>query len=43
MSKFQDLMTKYAKMLIEDKFIYINDDGLIDSTETHATKKIVIG
>ncbi len=33
--KFDELMTEYAKMLIEDGFVFINKDGEIDSTATH--------
>ena len=34
--KYEELITKLAEMYIEDGFVYINSDGLIDSTENPA-------
>ena len=31
---FNELAEIYARMLIEDGFVYINSEGLIDSTNT---------
>ena len=31
---FNEHAEEYAKMLIEDGFVFINSDGLIDSTNT---------
>ncbi len=32
--KYEQLMTLYAAMLIEDGFVYLNEEGLITSTNT---------
>ena len=37
MKTFNDLVDDLARMYIEDGFIYINKDGLVDSTNTTHT------
>ena len=34
MKTFNEHAEEYAQMLIEDGFVFINSDGLIDSTNT---------
>lgn len=36
--KYEELITKLAQMYIEDGFIFINSDGLIDSTNKPRVK-----